>query len=182
MCSDSGSHCRIHKRWLVLQGLGSLQLPGCAQGGFQAFPGCTIGGPHTELHVKERKGKWEALRLAVRAPPRRSAGVQTLFRTPKAVKAFVFSKDYDLLVTGGGDWAVPDLPGQGLWCASTEMGAELWCPGCQCRERLTAVFAVHELRTVALLHCFRRGQTPQGTAQQLIPLNMAFLLVIQTPE
>lgn len=94
---------------MVLQGLGSLQLPGCAQGGFQAFPGCTIGGPHTELRVKERKGKWEALRLAVRAPPRRATGIQTLFRTPKAVKAFVFSKDYDLLVTGGGDWAGPDL-------------------------------------------------------------------------
>lgn len=124
------------------RGLGPLQLPGCAQGGFQAFPGCTIGGPHAELQVRERKGKWDALRLAVRAPPRRAVGDQTIFRTPKEVKAFVFSEDYDLLATEGGHWAVPDLLGQGLSCTSTELGAELWCPGCQCREGVTGVCAV----------------------------------------
>lgn len=51
--------------------------------------------------------------MAVRAPPRRAVGDQAILRTPKEAKAFVFSKDYDLLVTGGRHWAVPALPGRG---------------------------------------------------------------------
>lgn len=134
MCSDSGSHCWIHKRWLVLQGLGPLQLPGCAQRSFQAFPGCTIWASD-----KGEEGEMGCLEAGCKSS---SVGDQTIFRTPKEVKAFVFSKDYDLLVTGGGHWAMPDLLGQELWCASPELGEEMWCPGCHCRVGVTGVCSV----------------------------------------
>lgn len=43
-------------------------------------------------------------------------------RTPKEVKGFVFSEDYDLLVTGGGHWAVPGLPGWGCGVPAQSWG------------------------------------------------------------
>lgn len=159
--TKDGCYCR---------GLGPCSC-GCAQG-FQAFPGCTIGGHGAELQMKERKGKWDVLRLPVRSPPRRALGDQTVFRTPKELKACVLSRDYDLPVTGGGHWAVPGLPGMGLWCASTELGAELRWPGCQGREGITGVCADCELRAMAPLHCFRHS----------FALNTAMPLFIQTPE
>lgn len=42
--------------------------------------------------MKERKGKGDALRLAVRAPPRRAVWDQTVFRALRELKAFVLSR------------------------------------------------------------------------------------------
>lgn len=100
--------------------------------------------PDAELQMKERKGKGDALRLAVRAPPRRAVGDQTVFRAPRELKAFVLSRITACLCQEEGSgqclpcWARScGVPAQSWGRA----GAELWWPGCQCREGVTGVCA-----------------------------------------
>ncbi|KAM8819731.1 cilia- and flagella-associated protein 337-like [Eudromia elegans] len=83
--------------------------------------GCTLGATNVEQQMKEiqepgKGSKGKTGQLATGSPPRRARGDQTVFRVPKGVKTFAFSKRNNLLVTGGMDRTIrlwnPYMPSQ----------------------------------------------------------------------